>query len=233
MLIPIIIICLGAVALFWFLFEKVKAYSLKAVFIKTTASMLFVVLGAYGLYKTNLKAFSLFTVIGLSLGMLGDIFLDLKYVFKEKDFEFTLAGFIVFGLGHICYTTGLLLEFYTNQNVLYIIIPLVLAVLMGPGSLLMEKTLKLNYGKLRWAAFCYAIAIFGFLFSGFSVWMMMGFKNTGLMMAFVGIIAFVTSDMILNFTYFGKDHEKPFDIISNTITYYGAQYVIALAILFM
>ena len=67
----------------------------------------------------------------------------------------------------------------------------------------------------------------------FSMWMITGFNNKGLMMVFIGGVLFAISDLILNMTYFGQGHEKPFDIISNSITYYAAQFIIALAILFM
>ena len=82
MVTPIIIICLGALTVFWFLFEKIKAYSLKAAFIKAVASLLFISLAAYNFYKSDLHIFPMFAVIALSLGMLGDIALDLKYVFR-------------------------------------------------------------------------------------------------------------------------------------------------------
>ena len=98
MIVPIILISLGALVLTFFLIEKIKAYSLKAVALKTIASLLFIALGAYSLSKSNLAILPMFVVIALALGMVGDIALDLKYVFKEKDFEFTLAGFISFGL---------------------------------------------------------------------------------------------------------------------------------------
>ena len=233
MVVPIILASLGALLLAWFLYEKSKAYSLKATFIKTGASFLFVSLAAYGFYQSNFRIFPMFAVIGLILGMLGDIFLELKCVFKEKDYEFTLSGFIVFGLGHLFYITGMFLEFYHDQSVLYIIIPIACALLMGPVSFLVEKIFHLNYGEFKWVAFCYAIMLFGLAYCSFSVWMMNGFNNPGLLLLFIGGILFVASDMILNPTYFGKGHEKPFDFIINGITYYSAQYVIAFSILFI
>ena len=69
--------------------------------------------------------------------------------------------------------------------------------------------------------------------TAFSVWMMTGFNNKGLMLIFIGGVLFAVSDLILNMTYFAEGHEKPFDIISNSITYYAAQFLIALAILFL
>ena len=233
MIAPIILISLAALIIFWFLFEKIKAYSVKAVCIKAIASLLFVSLAAYGFYKSEHHIFPMFAIIALALGMLGDISLDLKYVFREKDYEFTVAGFVVFGLGHILYITGMFLEFYHGQNVLYIIIPIILAIAMGPITLFIGKLSKAQYGRFKGIALIYAMTLFGTSFTAFSLWMMVGFANTGLLLVFIGGILFAVSDLILNLTYFGVGHEKPFDIISNTITYYAAQFLIALAILFI
>lgn len=233
MIVPIILISLGALAVFCFLFEKIKAYSVKAVFIKAIASLFFVSLAAYGLYNSGHHIFPMFAVVALALGMLGDIALDLKYVFREKDYEFTIAGFVVFGLGHILYITGMFLEFYHDQNALYIIVPIILAIIMGPVTLFVGKLSKAQYGRFKWIALVYAMTLFGTSFTAFSLWMMVGFANTGLLLVFIGGVLFALSDLILNLTYFGVGHEKPFDIISNTITYYAAQFLIAMAILFI
>ena len=62
---------------------------------------------------------------------------------------------------------------------------------------------------------------------------MSGFANTGLLMMFIGGVLFAVSDLILNLTYFAEGHEQPFDLISNSVTYYAAQFIIAFSILFM
>ena len=232
-IVPIIIIALGALMLFWFLFEKVKAYSLKEVCLKAVTSILFIGLAIYSTSKTELTRFPYFAIAGLTCGLVGDVALDLKYVYKEKDFEYTLAGFIAFGIGHIFYVTGMFLEFYNGQSVLYVVIPLIIGVLMGPITMLVGKLSKAEYGNLKPAAFCYAITLFSTVAVSFSMWMMMGFANPGLLMIFIGGILFAISDLILNLTYFAEGHEKAFDLIANSITYYAAQYVIALSILFL
>ena len=233
-IVPIIILSIGALMLFWFLFEKVKAYSIKEVCLKATTSVLFIALAVYSLrQRTDLRAFPYFAIMALVCGLIGDIALDLKYVYKEKDFEYTLAGFIAFGVGHILYVTGMFLEFYRGQSVLYIIIPLAIGVLMGPVTLLVGKLSNCEYGKIKPVAFIYAILLFSTVATGFSLWMMSGFANTGILMFFIGGVLFAVSDLILNLTYFAEGHEQPFDLISNSVTYYAAQFIIAFSILFL
>ena len=233
MIVPIIIMSVGALFLSWFLYEKIKAYSIKETIIKGCTSLLFISLAIYGLIKTGLKIFPIFALIGLCLGLIGDVALDLKYVYKEKDYEFTITGFVAFALGHVFYITGMFLEFYKNQGILFIIIPFVFGILGSVLNLFMAKPLKLDLGKYKLVVFIYAALLFSFAGSSFSVWMMMGFANTGLLLLFIASLLFAISDLILSNTYFGVDHEKPFDIISNSVTYYAAQFIIALAILFI
>ena len=110
---------------------------------------------------------------------------------------------------------------------------MILAVLMGPGCILSGKLSKAVYGRYKWIALVYGMTLFATVFGSFSLWMMSGFANKGLMLIFIGGVLFATSDLILNLTYFCEGHEKPVDIISNSITYYAAQFIIALAILFL
>ena len=233
-IVPIIILSIGALMLFWFLFEKVKAYSIKEVCLKATTSVLFIALAVYSLkQRADLRAFPYFAIMALVCGLLGDVALDLKYVYKEKDFEYTLAGFIAFGVGHILYVTGMFLEFYNGQNILYIIIPLAIGLLMGPITMFVGKLSNCDYGKIKPVAFIYAILLFSTVATGFSLWMMSGFANTGILMFFIGGVLFAVSDLILNLTYFAEGHEQPFDLISNSVTYYAAQFIIAFSILLL
>ena len=103
-MIVILLLCAGAIALVWYIREKVRAYSLKTVFIKALVSMLFVALGVYGAFRSAGAARGVlcpFVLLGLVCGLMGDIWLDLKYVFPERDEPFTYAGFCAFGVGHL------------------------------------------------------------------------------------------------------------------------------------
>ena len=233
MVIQIILMSLSAIALGLFLYEKCKGYSLKAVFIKACASMLFIALAAVNLFHTGYHIFPKFAIIALALGMLGDISLDLKYVYKEQDKPFTIAGFLVFGVGHILYITGMFLEFYHDASFLYILLPLIGGVLGGIITVLIEKPMKLQYKEFRWIVGAYATILFSMMFSTISLCILSGFQATSLILLMAGGILFALSDLILNMTYFGEGHEKPFDIISNTVTYYIAQNLIALSIYFL
>ena len=233
MVIQIILLSLSAIALTFFLIEKCKGYSLKAVFIKATASMLFIALAAVSLYKSGYHIFPKFAIIALALGMLGDISLDLKYVYSNQDKPYTIAGFLVFGLGHILYVTGMFLEFFHNDSFLYILLPLVVGLIGGVATVLIEKPMKLQYKEFKWIVGAYATILFSMTASTVSLCILSGFQAVSLILLMGGGILFALSDLILNMTYFGEGHEKPFDIITNTVTYYIAQNLIALSIFFL
>ena len=52
-------------------------------------------------------------------------------------------------------------------------------------------------------------------------------------MLFVGGTLFAISDLILCGTYFGVGKERPVDLISNAVTYYAAQFIIAFSLFFI
>ena len=233
MITAIILISLGAIALTLFLIEKVRRYSLKATIIKSIASLLFIALAAYCFFSSGLHTIGIYVIIALVFGLLGDIWLDLKYVFKEEDRTFTYAGFAVFAIGHVLYITGMFLEFFHDASPLYIIFPMLGGLLGGTLVLIMEKPMKLEYKEMRWVCFAYGCLLFANPCTSLSLLILNGWDTKALLFLFIGGIFFVISDLILSGTYFGKGKERPVDIISNAVTYYAAQYLIAFSLFFL
>ena len=232
MVICIIIIALGMGLLTWFIIEKVKKYCVKEAIIKISTSAVFLLLAAYCWISKGNNSLAFYVLMGLFFGALGDLFLEFKYVFKEEEKIFTYAGFIVFAIGHVFYITGMFRQFYNGQNPLYIIIPLVIGLIVGAAPILLEKVMKLNYGSMKLITYIYGVCLFSMTMCGGSLCLMTNFHPTAIML-FVGGILFSISDLILSGTYFGVGKDKPFDIISNSVTYYLAQYTIAFSLYFL
>ena len=149
----ILIVC-AAIALVAYVREKVKAYSLKAVLIKSVVSVLFIAVGVYGLHVSaasgGANPIGVLVVMGLVCGLLGDIWLDLKYVFPEQDLVFTYAGFAVFGIGHVLYIAGMLVRFYPPGGMLHVLVPIVLGIVLS-----VVNALKSEHGSehnSRWVS---------------------------------------------------------------------------------
>lgn len=234
----ILLLAAGAVALILYLMEKTKRYSVKGVLLKSVASALFILLALCAWYggagEGKPLPFGMFVLPGLLLGLLGDIWLDLKYVFPQNDEAFTRLGFGVFALGHVFYILGLNLQFPTPGRPLYAVAPLVLGALLGLGNaLLLEKPMKLRYGKMKGIVAGYGFLLFSMVLTAGSLALAHGWREPALNLFFAGGVLFALSDLVLSGTYFGEGKERPVDFILNYVTYYGGQYLIAFSLYFL
>ncbi len=232
-----ILLCAGAIALVWYIREKLRAYSLKAVYLKTLVSVLFFAVGVTGAFRSagagKETLLCPFVLMGLLFGLLGDIWLDLKYVFPEKDEAFTYAGFCVFGIGHVLYVLGMLLTWPPEGRALTVLLPLLLALLLSAGNAVLEKPMGLRYGKMKPTVIVYGFLLFSTLTVSGALAMDHGWQVPALNMIFLGGILFALSDLVLSGTYFGKGKDRPIDIILNYLSYYPAQFLIASSLLFL
>ena len=231
-----LLLCAGAVALVFYVREKVRACTLKAAFLKSLVSAIFCAVGAYGAWRCGGAGKAIlcpFVLLGLLFGLMGDIWLDLKYVFPEKDEPLTYAGFIVFGVGHVFYIAGMLLAYYPAGKPLYVLVPLLLAVLMSAGNAVLEKPMGLSFGKMKPTVLAYGVLLFATVMVSGGLALSYGWKEKPLNLIFIGGVLFALSDLVLSGTYFGKGKDRPVDIILNYITYYPAQFLIASSLLFL
>ena len=232
----IILLVLGAICLTLFLMEKIKAYSVKETLIKSCTSFLFILLAVYANFHNGNHPFGMFVICALTLGLMGDIWLDLKYVFKEQDRIFTYAGFISFALGHVFYITGMLFFLPVAKYWHTFVIPFVMGLVSGGLILLMEKPLKMQYGEFKPICFIYGSLLFTTMFTALYfviVSIVNGTQMPTLYMLLAGGLLFAISDVILCGTYFAENRERPIDIITNSVTYYAAQYIIAFSLFFL
>lgn len=229
-----IIIGIAVILLVWYLICKCKKYNLKELFIKIGISLLFVLLSLVATYKSGkITIFNVLVIIGLVFGLIGDILLDLKYIDLDRSIGYTYSGFIVFGIGHIMFMSAMIMNYYQSGGILYIILAIVLDIILSIATILMEKPLKLNYGRLKKISFAYALCLFGTCSFSLFLAIQNGFSILSLNMFLIGAILFAISDLVLSGTYFGEGKERPVDFILNYITYYGAQFTIAFLLLFI
>ena len=231
-LIPLII---GIVLLGIFLYFRVKEKRVIAVIIKGFVSLMFIAtaLIAWLTGSNPHSTFGIFVLCGLFFGLLGDVFLDLKYIAKNE-LLFTILGFFAFAFGHVCYVSGLFIHFFDfNANVLYIIIPSAIAALLTVITLLMEKFMPVRYGKMRPFVVMYGICLFFATAIYWSATIQFRFNVLTLLMMSIGLILFMASDLILNNTYFSKGFNGPVYIVTNHVLYYAAQFLIAVSLFFL
>ncbi len=227
----ILLTALGAAALAWYLAEKLRGYTLRGVMRKALVSALFLAVALAAQHGSGGGPLAPFVIGGLILGLLGDIWLDLKYVYPQEDTPYTYAGFVSFGLGHILFIAGMLLQY--GAPLLPAIAPLAAALLVSLGNALLEKPMKLDYGRFRTIVIVYGALLFATTLVALTLWLLHGRTEKTLLLLAVGGVLFAISDLVLSGTYFGKGHERPVDLVLNYLSYYAAQFVIAWSLLFV
>ena len=231
-----IALALGIIATVAFLVKRVKEGGVKAAMLKAFASTLFIATGvaaAATVINAEKFSFALFVVMGLVMGLMGDIWLDLKWVYPETNDTYTFAGFGSFMIGHFFYLAGLFIHYADFAKPMYIVIPAVIALLLGGGVVILEKPMKMVYGKFKAITGVYGFVLGFMTFLSGSLALMYNFKEMTLNFMFVGGVLFLLSDLILSGTYFGEGKRRPVDIVTNHVAYYAAQFVIASAVLFI
>ncbi len=224
---------IGMLSLAAFLYLRVKKTDVKSLMAKAVTSVMFILTGVFlSIAKPSL--YSALIIAGLTCGILGDIWLDMKFMYRNDEKFLTNAGFISFAFGHFFYIAAIIAGAAPSFKAISLLPSLGIAVIAGCAVYFGEKLMQLNYGSYKMISTLYGallffttvFALFTCIFSGFS-------QNKHLFTFFIGGVLFVISDLILSGTYFGVGKNRPVDIITNHVSYYLAQFVIASSILFM
>ena len=216
LLIPL---CLGLAALF--LWQEKKENYVPAVILKGLASLCFVALGFLCSAGGQIAKLA---CIGLVLGCVADVLLNLRYVFKEKGQLVFLVGILVFLSGHVLYLAAVL-PLCPNW-----FLCLVLAAVLT--TLLMIWIFRRITAKM-------AFKIFGVFYLGAIVLLnCVAVANliarpsafTGLFA--LGALLFLVSDIVLILNTFGEKTRWSLRV-TNISLYYAGQLLIALSLLFL
>ena len=216
LLIPLCL-CLAAV----FLLQESKKRYVPAVVLKGLASACFVILGF--LLSGGSPAAKLITV-GLLLGCIADVLLNLRMVFPKKGQLIFLVGIVVFLSGHILYLIAILKG----------AAPLWICVIIG--VILTALLMKWIFARITAKK---AFKIFGIVYIG--AIMLLNCLAIGNLIvspsAFTAVFAagavlFLLSDIVLILNTFGKETRQGLRVM-NISLYYLGQLLIALSLLYL
>ena len=207
--------------------------SVVGVFIKAMVSIFFILTAMVGTLakipdEKNVE-FGIFIIAGLIFGLLGDIFLDQKWVYPDDMAKYLYSGFIVFGIGHIFYTSALFRA--ANLSLQDLIIPVIAGIVVAVGNVVLEKPLKIKFGKFRAIVMIYAVFLTGTLATAAIIALRTG--EISYIVFTGGALLFLISDLILSPMYFGEGKNTPLNFVLNHVTYYVGQYLIALSVFLM
>ena len=206
--------------------QKATGFSLT---LKILSSLAFIFAGILALQVNGFSTIGILILVGLICGLAGDILLDLKIMYPQRNNAYFYSGVASFAVGHVFYFTATLLYILEiNSAMLAWALPvaLVLAGLMTLAIMLVSKKMKMDFGSVKWAVIAYSVILsFMFFFTVFVAiyspifWIFAG-----------GMLIFLLSDLVLSMQYFGGASQKIF-IYINHILYYLAQNMFALFLL--
>lgn len=214
-----ILFCLIFAALF--LYQESKEKYVPAVVLKGLASLCFVILGiicSSGSHPAKL------VMVGLVLGCIADVLLNLRWVFKEKGQLIFLVGILVFLSGHVLYLAAVLP--LSENRILCFAVGVVLT-----AGLMIWIFKQITARK--------AFKIFGIFYIG--AIMLLNCVAVGNLIsapsAFTGFFAagalfFLVSDIVLILNTFGSETKQSLRI-TNISLYYIGQLLIALSLKFI
>ncbi len=204
-----------------------------AMFAKALASVGFIALGLAGLFNgvKDVQA-AVFIILGLVMGLIGDIVLDMKVIYRGKAEEpvYLTGGMVSFGMGHIFYFTAicLLLGASVVNGALIGVCLAVAAVASFAMVIGGEKFMGFKFGKFTIHSIVYAFMLI--FMSAFSIGCCIIMKNTKMALFAAGMILFLLSDVVLTQMYFGgRPADKSLCVI-NHVLYYAAQICIAASV---
>ena len=201
-------------------FEKKKWY-VPAVINKGLASLQFVLLGALGSKLCSDANFAKLVVIGLILGCIADVLLNLRFVFEKAGRLIFLVGILVFLSGHVMYLIALIPKCSHT------------AVCVCAGIVLTAVTMVWLFKHITAQK---AFKIFGVFYIG--AIMIMTCVAVGILISApapwiyffsAGAVLFLISDIVLILNTFGSETKFSLRVV-NLSFYYVGQILIALSL---
>jgi len=220
-----VLISLEAIAMLLYLILYFRAGSRVTLLLKTLTSVCFLALGVLALFYSEDAKFATTVLLGLFCGLVGDIILGLRRLYRNRKKEFFLAGLFIFFLGHVLYMIAFS-KFSTLDLHVFLICAAVLTIIM----IIVMDLSGVNFGSTRPAVIIYTL-ISALLLSVTWVNVIAAFTTVNLLLA-LGALLFVASDFLLSFLYFKKMNTVSMRVLKilNIAAYYAGQTLFALSV---
>ena len=228
----IITIAIGTLLLLGYILICCRKRNVLGLEVKSLVSVFYISTAAMAIMERpeNCK-YGLMIMIGGVLGLLGDVYLDQKWIHLNHKEKYLILGFLNFGIGHIFYISASV----TNAGLKLkdMIIPVVIALGISVFNIFLAKKLDQDYGKFKWIVFAYCFILSLMMATAGAAY----FKTKALAYLIYTIAGafFLFSDVVLSEIYFTRGGKKVTvgRFIVNIVTYYIAQYLIAITTYFI
>lgn len=226
-----IVLAVGVVVSFIFCYQRRLGFSLKNLLFKSISSLCFLLTAVFALIgNSSAYIYGSLIIMGGALGLVGDILLDLKGVYKQDEKTYLKGGFIFFLVGHIFYIGALI--YSIKPKWWLILIAAVVSILIGIGTVLSANLMKVHYGAYRRIVAIYVAFLAMTMLTSILCVFLTNFQKGYILMA-IGSVLFLLSDVVLSNTFFGRGKDKQHHLFINHFLYYAGQYLIASSVLFV
>lgn len=198
--------------------------------LKIIASASFVGLGLVSVYLNGLTVYGVMVIFAALFGVLGDVFIELKWLEKDNSDTYLNFGFGTFMTQHILLIAAILIKY--PMSLLNFAICLIAPIVVFMVSGLAAKFTGMDLGKFKYVSNIYG-AMASMTFSvGFMTMTNYGMELSQILF-FAGGVSFFASDVILSQIFFTQKGCNRVFVILNHITYYAAQILIAASLFFI
>ena len=208
----------------WFISAELREKMAKATVLKGLASFVFVLLGVF-CYLLSDTPFGKLILIGLILGMIGDIFLNLRNQFEGgKSMKIFAVGILAFLSGHFLYIAALI-----KHNPGIVLIALVMTAIISLLAIpaLMKRVTAPSKG-MKIFGYVYLVIVIAMFSCAATLLIKSGFTAFNIVFTIGGLL-FMVSDFIMIYYSFGKKIKAL--RVTNLLSYYIGQLLIACCIM--
>ncbi|MCH5316327.1 MAG: lysoplasmalogenase [Eubacterium sp.] len=226
-----VVLVIGVAVSFVFCYQRRLGFSLKNLIFKTVSSLCFLLTAVFALINNPLAhTYGSLIIMGGALGLVGDMLLDLKGVYKNDERVYLNGGFVFFLVGHIFYSGAVIYNLKLKWWI--VLCGALVSAVIGVVTVLSAKLMKVEYGSYKLIVAFYVAFLSMTMVMSIAAMLVSHFEKSFIIMT-VGSVLFLLSDAVLSNTYFGKDKDKKHHLFINHFLYYAAQYLIASSVLFI
>ena len=215
----------GAILFTIYILLSYKEKNIKGLLVKSFVSVSYLLVAAFSTFSNpDNYFFGILVIIAGILGLKGDIYLEQKWMYPDHKDDYMKIGFICFGIGHIFYIWAMytMIDLTMTER----LIPLAFGILLVLGNLILEKPTKQKFGKYKGYVCAYGLVLGYTTALGALIYCKTG--DAYALVFAIGGVSFMVSDLVLSQIYFGENKNTSANFVINMITYYLAQFVIAL-----
>jgi len=218
------LIILGVMLEIVFILKESEGRLGVATFFKGLASLMFVALGIFNYMEVVSYNIGIPIIIGLILGIIGDVLLNLRFMLKKEASTIIFGiGITVFLAGHLMYIIALIAS-SAEIIIMALVLTAILSAIAIPTQL---KLLTIKSKGIKTVGVIYYVVVIAMFCTAISFPIINGISLFSCVFI-LGALLFLISDTLMIYYTFGK--KTRFLRVANLMLYYIAQVMIAMSI---